>query len=139
MIEADNTSNPIIQVSLPRPRFTNHLVICPAAWMTSKLQKPSASWNNGVEYLSMTSQVPTVIISKRPPEPNIHSLIPVSCARFRSNVLATQSPLAFASTANRFMLHINSPGNIIHCAMPIICIKAHRILDSSGVASLRVE
>ena len=154
MMEADNTSNPIctqsvthmhgvtgklhtIQVSLRR--FTSHLVICPAACITNKLQKPSASWKNGVEYLRSLSQVPIVIISRRPPEPNIHSFTLESCALLPSNVLATQSPLAFASTANRFILHINKPGMSNHCAIPMILTSAHLIRELSGVASLIVE
>ena len=127
-----------IQASL-RPLLPRHRVICPAACITNKLQKPSASWNSGVEYLSRLSQVPTVIISRSPPPPNIHSLTLEFCALFPSKVLATQSPLLFASTAKRFMLHISSPGKSPHCANPIICISAHLILDLSGVASLTIE
>ena len=127
-----------IQVSL-LPRLTSHLVIWPAACITNKLQKPSASWKKGVEYLSNLSHVPTVNVSSSPPDPKIHSLKLACWALFPSNVLATQSPELFESTANRFMLHINSPGNRIHCAIPSICTKAHRILEWSGVASLMVE
>lgn len=138
MMEADNTSRPIIQESL-RPRFTSHLVICPAACITNKLQNPSASWKNGVEYLSSLSHVPMVIISRRPPEPNIHSFTLVFWALFPSKVLATQFPLAFASTANLFILHINKLGKITHCAIPIIFTSAHLIRELSGVASLMLE
>ncbi len=32
-----------------RPRFTSQRVICPAAWMTSSVQKPSSTWKMGLE------------------------------------------------------------------------------------------
>jgi hypothetical protein len=89
MIDAEETRRPIytlvsisnilqyqktltIQLS-PRSLFTTQRVICPAAWITSRLQKPSAIWKTGVLYLSVLSQAPIEALCSSPSLPKIHS------------------------------------------------------------------
>src|SRR5690348_16461253 len=86
------THSPTIQLS-PRSLFTTHRVICPAAWMTSRLQKPSASWKTGVLYLSVLSQAPMETFCNRPSGPKIQSWIDVKSERLPPNVLSTQPAL----------------------------------------------
>ena len=86
--------------------------------MTSRLQKPSASWNSGVEYVSSLSHVPTVSASYNPPGPKIHSATLVSLDRFPPNVFASQSPPVFESSVKRLRLQISSAGITNHCVSP---------------------
>jgi len=122
-----------------RPRFTNQRVICPAAWMTSRLQKPSSSWNTGLEYLSVLSQPPSVTFSSTPPCPKNHSrqlsglALVVTC----EIVLETQSVLP-ASIENRLRAQISRPGITTNCDRRTRFVKVHRIRDDSGVRSLLV-
>src|SRR4051812_25502992 len=107
-------SSHTIQLS-PLSPLTNHLVIWPAAWITSKLQKPSPTWNTGVLYRSSLSQLPTVTFCTSPSLPNSHSCTLVSCALFPPNVLSTHPELLSESTENLFRLQIRSVGITIHC------------------------
>lgn len=108
-----------IQVSL-RPLFTSHLVICPEAWMTRRVQKPSSSWKTGDEYRSVLSHPPNVMVSIML---TAHSdQLDDFFATRRSKVRSTQLVLP-ASTANWLRAHISSAGMTIHCdsrnAVPI--------------------
>jgi hypothetical protein len=127
-----------IQLS-PRSLFTNHRVIWPAAWITSRLQKPSPTWNTGVLYRSTLSHVPIVIISMRPSTPNSHSYTSMSWARFPPKVRSTHPELLSASMENLLRLHINIVGIMSHCVAAKMLHIAHRNLESSGVASRRTE
>ena len=124
------------QVSL-RPRFTNHRVICPAAWITSRLQKPSSSWNTGLEYLSVLSHPPNVTFSSTPPCPKNHScqLSGLALVVTWAIVRETQSVLP-ASIENRLSAQISRPGITTNCDSRTMLVKVHRIRDDSGVRSL---
>lgn len=114
-----------IQVSL-RPLFTSHLVICPEAWITRRVQNPSSSWKTGDEYRRVLSQPPNVMVSTTLPA-HSDQLVVFFDARC-SKVLSTQLVLP-ASTANRPSAHISSAGITTHCdslnAVPIalaVCV-----------------
>lgn len=127
-----------IQLS-PLSLFTSHLVIWPAAWITSRLQNPSPIWKTGVLYLSILSQPPIVTLSRRPPGPNIHSYTLVSCALFPPKVRSTQPELLSASTENLFKLQMSRVGIISHCVHAIAFPSVQRNLLCSGVAMRSAE
>lgn len=112
-------------------------MICPEAWITSRLQKPSSSWNTGLEYRNVLSQPPSVTFSSRPPCPKNHSCqlsgfdLGVTCAM----VLETQSVLP-ASMENRLRAQISRPGMTTNWDRRTMFVKVHRIRDDSGVRSL---
>lgn len=127
-----------IQLS-PRSLFTTHRVIWPAAWMTSRLQKPSASWKTGVLYRSVLSQAPMDALCNSPWLPKIHSLTVLKSDLLPPNVFSTQPVLLVASMENLFRLQISSVGIASHCAQAMMLHSAHRTREVSGVASLRAE
>jgi hypothetical protein len=127
-----------IQLS-PRSLLTTHRVIWPAAWMTNKLQKPSAIWNTGVLYRSVLSHAPIEALCRRPSLPNIHSFTVLKSDLLPPNVFAAQPALLVASMENLFRLQINSVGIASHCAHATMLHSAHLNLDVSGVARRRTE
>lgn len=128
-----------IQLSLFSPLLTTHRVNLPADWMMRRVQKPSHSWNAGVDHLNSLSQDPIVAASTSPSAPKIHSLTDVSCALFPLKVRSTHPLLLSESIENLFNDQISRPGMISHCVARIICISAYRNRERSGVVTRRVE
>src|ERR1700722_20352324 len=107
--------------------------------MTSKLQKPSQSWNTGADHRRNVSHNPIVADSTSPPGPKIQSWYEECACFLRSNVRCTHPPSSSASTENFPRAQMSSPGMINHCVPLTNCIKAHRKRERSGVDTLRME